>query len=503
MSAQFCRLSITVQNRPLENVLGKVVANPLLVGKTLLHWADPIRAGAWFRHAKQLLSDSKRMTDLDRPVDTKDLQNNIAQSRAQVDYVAEILGAIAKGYNLLNIVWSNDPLARKNYRLFVSGPPTLYGGSFFTSLFSQEESYNKKWYTTNPFPGAFYGGSLPSAALHRTNSAEGIHFVPSAGLTIAAVPGTTIPSGLSVDLAQAIYNVPFVRSREIVRCGERLVYPINEQCSYQPPHTADPVAGKSASFSVAKMPDGTSLPVQFDDWRAAYYGSLGDVFAGNMVSGGAAVAAPLRDYLVWLSVWVQSLIDRTPTQIIQDSRAFVAYENAGTIAHNRNALQQIIDTPGDVEAQIHALDPGWQAVASGALAVGTAAGGIGAVIGGAVAAVITVGNMLIPKGVSGHGRDDLGRWKLQFERAWLSGNLGSEDPGEGQPILPPQDLSDPPAEGIFWKSSPCPVAPKAPVPGTSTDESSDSTSGSKKGLIALGLAGALGIGYFVYTRKVV
>lgn len=548
MSLQFCKLIFPVEARSLQDAYGNhLPVYPLQYGSLLEQWADPTRSVGWIREANRLLRDNARIASLDAPVNRQDRTANANQANAQYQYVREIVTAIAHVYNLLNLVWWNDPDARRLYRQYIAGPPAIENiGSTNTpnrSVFEQIPDYNPNWYTKDySFPTANYlsngWGQLQSNALRQADHAgakPGTRFAISALILMA--PTTALNPGQAVEMASAVYNTPMVRMKYAQSCsfplsaadssvgsggnfsgfGGRLgsvaqqaatqpatlvSFPWDLQCQEtSTSYTAYSSDGYGNSPH-AIMPDGTELPKGFDDWRAAYYGPMYNGWTGTVVT------APLRDYLVWLQAWAASLAARTLPQIIQDTRAFTVYQNSMTIKYNGTTVQQaiasIVNTNADIEAQKHArsaeatVTSGFLLGAAGVASSVPGAGTVAAVILGAAAAVVSVVDMLITKGTKGHGRDDLGRYKLQLERAWLSGDPTALDAQTGAPILPSSEAVDPPGKGTAWfelatinGNLSCPTYPR--VPGGSASM--------HWAWIVVTTAIAGGVGYWYFKRK--
>jgi hypothetical protein len=488
MAAQFCRLQIVVQEgRLFAGLNGKEIPPdeyPLPIGSTLLHWADPIRAAAWFLEAQRLLG-TERLHPLTAPVNTTDKTANNAMATQQFQYVNEVLSAIAHGYNLLNIAWHNDPVARQAYREHLAGPPKLSGQSG-ANVFAANQDYNPEWYTHDEWfahaqnkPDSAY---LQKAAIQVAKGKAGDKFAPSALLVLASMD--PLPPNAPVALSQRVFNAPAVTSLFLQNCPVGPVYkdlsavdftraidfPWSKRCEpgikWSSPDQGDqPVK--------AYLPDGSTLPNGFDSWNAAY--------SGRIYQSDSVITAPLDEYLSWLRGWVSSLVHRSPLQIIQDARAYTAWQNARVLQVNASALQQIADLGSTLGQQQHAADQGWE-IAAGTLAVAGAvassAGGVGAIVGlvaGAAAAVIKVTDAVVVKGTKGIGRDDLGRYKPQLERAWLSGNPSTPDASVGAPSLPDGELQDPPGLDAVWSPVDC---PDTPVGGGSGNQSGGSSGGS-------------------------
>lgn len=511
--------------------MGNLVEYPLNYGEILVHWADPVRAMGWFRAADQLLRNQAILSALDAPVETKNIAANQRQASYQYGYIASILACIAHGYNMLNIVWHNDPDARQIYRTFIAGPPRIDNpgatNSPISALFAQPFDYNSAWYTrddTFPYASAQNTrfGVLQYRAIQqclRANAKTGDAFAISAMLLIGAA--SALRPGQDPNAADAIFNIPMVRTRSFQLCGSfssdyqgglvslaqvgksvlsntakvEVSFPWKDQCSQRKGLIE---RGSDGRGFRSIMPGGAILPGDFDDWRAAYHITGIDFFAEKNI-----VAAPLRDYLPMLQYWVTALLRRSPYQIIQDARASVVYQNAQTIRLNGSTVQQaftaIAGTQADIESQKHRRSEE-ATIASGALtaaAVATSGMPVVSLILGAAAGVIAIADTLIIKGTQGHGRDDLGRYKLQFERAWLSGDPSENTLQSGAPILPASELVDPPGRGTLWS----PIASCQKISERSGELSGEDDKRTNAILISGAVALTAGFGYWLTTRK--
>jgi hypothetical protein len=490
MSAQFCRLQIVVQpDRPFNDPVGEPVKTyPLPTGGVLLHWADAPRAMGWFKEAWRLLNDADRLKKLGEPVNTTDKGANNKQAGEQFQYVLDVLAAIARGYNMLNIVWHNDPIARELYRVFLAGPPQT-SGMAAGNVFDAKLDYNPNWYTKDEFlPHAQDTAWLQKAAIQGAKGKAGDRFAPSALLVVAAMD--TLPENGPVALSRRVFNAPVLTTLLQQRCPTGLFYKavtatdskatLDFTAAIDFPWRKRCESGSNGfgTWPRGIMPDGSELPEGFDDWRAAY---RGDLYRGNLFDmGDSGITAPLTSYRTWLHAWVSTLVNRSAVHIIQDARAYTAWQNFQTLTVNASALAQIEGLGSIISGQQHAPDAGWQ-IASGSLAaIGAVAGStgnpVGAAIGliaGASAAVISVTDSIIVKGTKDIGRDDLGRYKPQLERAWLSGNAAEVQASTGAPGLPDFVLNDPPGKGVVWSPEDCPDVPIADTSGTDDDDDGD------------------------------
>jgi len=519
MTAQFCRLPIVVAPKRLfKDATGEVVREeeyPLQIGSLLVHWADPVRAAGWFKEAWRLLNDHERIERLNAPVNTSNRNDNSRQATEQFGYVIEVLRAVSHGYNQLNILWHNDPTAREAYRRFVAGGPKLSGDNA-GSVFDAGLDYNPDWYTKDEYlPRAQSTTLLQSVALAQTGGKAGDRFAPVALLVAASMD--PLPSNGPVALSRRVFNAPVVTSLFRQSCPVGTVYKDLSAVDFTGyidfPWTKRCESGaKGFAFDQgyqplkSVMPDGSELPTGFDDWRAAYRGPL--------YQGDAGITPPLIEHLSWLRAWVHSLVTRSPAQIIQDSRAYTAWQNLRTLSANASALEQIGSLGATISQQQHAPDVGLE-LAAGSLAIagGVAAavgGPVGAVVGlvaGATAAVIKITDAVVTKGTKGIGRDDLGRYKPQLERAWLSGDPATGLVSAGAPALPASELQDPPGMGSVWDPKECPTVPIRS--GSSGGSASESVTGWWRSLstpakVGVGVgAGVAGVGIVAVIARAV
>ena len=463
MAARWQNMSIAVEDRPLSDALGARIPpaeQPLRVGATLRHWADPDLARAWFSRARALLESraavggrTLEQLDAETPFTPPAAGSNRLPAWAyQRDWLRALLECLAQGYNALNIVWWTDPAARAAYRYWIAGlPDETTRGNAEASLFYPLWNYSDNWYMPSPrhFPvlralGAEplgRAGELSRRAVGMFRSLSGatashpMEVHGRAGLTLT-VPAN-VAGGVTdarVALEPVVLNVPWVLMRQDAAC---------------PSPAAFPFLCDRAPTAFGKIP-GTGAPVPDgqDDWRSFWYGmgALGGEPAEGVTLG---VAAPARHHVLWLADWVRLVSARTPGQIVQDARGYVAWSNKRTMdafGTPADFVRAVLSVEADVFAQTHRRDPTLDVVAGGVAAVGAALGsatsGISVVVGAVIAGAITVINTLLERDPEGHGRDDLGRWKPVLERGWISGNVayptGSRS---GEPAF---DVPDPP-----------------------------------------------------------
>jgi hypothetical protein len=498
----FCRWVIRLEDRRVLDVSGNQSLDiQPQVGATIVHWAAPARAKAWWEYANALLSDTTRIQQLNAGgwalINTTDKDANRSHATLQFQYVTNIVRAIADGYNCLNLVWHNDPIARSLYRKWISGPPKQNVGVTSRSVFGEAEDYNSAWYSKNALLPklASDSGILQQKAMpdHGKAGRVGDFFDISAMLVLAR-QSPLVPN-VPVEYAPAVYNAAMVRSGVRQNCPAEVGFPWTQQCEAGKQEKGLRSSNADVADSIvggfqfhAFLPDGTELPEGFDDWRASY--RITGAFSANPVA-----TAPLFDYLAYLREWVQLLLTRSPWQTIQDTRQFVIYENLQTLGVNGGdaALAKIAGSSADILRQQKTSDTGLTAVATAVAlagaAVGTVTSGVGALVGGAISSVILLADAASTHTVEGHGRDDLGRYKLLLERGWLSGTPESIDRDSGQPVLPADldggkrsSILEPPGH---WGDQDC------PAPGEIRGGPGDPDNPPKKG-ISTTVAWALG-----------
>lgn len=463
----FCRHILPVQNRPVFDGLGGVVtdASPLQIGSTFLHWADIPRGFGWVRAGLRLVHDRARIQALDAPPNRTNLEANQTQTLKQFSFILEALWSVAHAYNSYNLCWYNDPLARSLYRKWISGPPQYFGQNAGQSLFLERDDYNSTWYTTdNQFPlvGPLVqnGSVLRNYVLEITKNMQftGVRFAIPAMLWVAPV-GTLRPDQRP-ESADRVYNAPMIRTKFLKFCPASPGTPWTRQCGGPAGLTNLEIPAQEiqrGGVLRAIIPGTPNLNPGFDDWSSTYFGM-------PYGSSETVCAPPLRWILSWLQEWLDALDRRTPEEVIQDSRTFVAYQNARTIATNggeNGAIAKIAARESDLESQRHASSKGAADAASGIATVGAAVAPVpivGQILGavlGVTAAAIRIGDALSLHGTMGHGRDDLGRYKIQWERAFLSGDPRTTNALDGAPALPESESVDPPGKTKVWDDDPC------------------------------------------------
>jgi len=230
-------------------------------GAVIRHWADPDLAKAWFQRAYDLAHDQRAIdalsalgdqsiaaaaavTDRGSAATGALVQTMTDRYNAQIRYIADIVQAMAYGYNANNVLWFEDPVARWLYRYWISGPPADPN-----AVFVKARSYGgtEGWYTGS-FRGAIErfpiipedhppdnrgaprvpgnpGGVLARRAWdlyhaywgHDTIGTHPLRFVPTVGLTVS-IPIDQMQDGSSLDDNQAlnVTDYPFIVNQPFV-----------------------------------------------------------------------------------------------------------------------------------------------------------------------------------------------------------------------------------------------------------------------------------------------
>jgi len=431
----FQRVTIQVVNRPFVVPSATPPVYPLRIGHSFDQYMAPDDAMGWFAQAAAMLTDSEIA------------RVNGLSPRGQFDHVDAVMTAIERGANNLNIfIWS-DPVSRACYRKWLSGPPASFanifdprlnwggdrtGGSGFGS------GFEVGWYVPNSnlpvIDDSDTTGLIPKAARAKFRAAISTvtnpnQFVPTIGFDLSTVHGEA-PSGGSNEITRELLVAlqPNVINRHWIiqgslgsdTCVAGFAYP--RVCQYVPGQ----IVGVGGFKDNAR--------VQGDDWNRwdtffAQAPAIG--YSGTLI----CAEGPYR-YLPFLRELVAGFLSRTPAEIVQDTRAFITYQNAeGVIANGGPAafLAASTGASGDVLTQMVQTNAGAQGASTAAIAVGTAlvaAGGYAAVAGLIVMAAgyfAQIADRLIAKDVTGHGKDDLGRFKPVLERFALSGDATLPD----------------------------------------------------------------------------
>lgn len=428
-------ITIPIVSRPFVVPSATPPVYPLVVGRSFQQYMAPSDAMGWFTQAAAMLTDSEIA------------RVNALSPQEQFDHIDAVMTAIERGANNLNVfIWS-DPVSRACYRKWLSGPPVALenifdprlsyggdrsGGSGFGS------GFEVGWYVPNSnlpvIDDSDTTGLIPKAARAKfRNAIRGVtnpnQFVPTIGFDLSTVHGEAPSNGndeitreLLVGLQTNVINRHWVIQGALDSdCVAGFAYP--RVCQYVPGR----VVGVGGFKDNAR--------VQGDDWNRwdtffAQAPAIG--YAGTLIC-----AEGPYSYLPFLRELVAGFLSRTPAQIAQDTRAFITYQNAEGVRANGGPaafLAASTGASGDVLTQMVQTNAAAQGSSTAAIAVGTAlvaAGGYAAVAGLIVMAVgyfAQIADRLIAKDVTGHGKDDLGRFKPVLERFVLSGDATEVPP---------------------------------------------------------------------------
>jgi hypothetical protein len=557
-------LSFAAEDRPVLDVLGNVgLLQPYQAGQTITHWADVNLATAWMQYAQQLFGHPPPLTDPTLP-----------PSSIEWSYMLTIMRAMTSAFNALNIPVCIDPVFRKAFRDHFCGLPKAASAppsgqldaqqtatAYDRSMYQYQVDYRDDWYTLNGLPGGDGGDDRPVIGTSVTSSgmpdatvsvtdqryAQRIGNSPFGDIVAAAIDGArqhysahnplqftfsllpvlVVPCGLPgppagpPDLSQnGLTNGYMARNRFFFEAT------LSQDGRAAEPWTHfDGTVGSAGSDQnhgfygfpqgSAILPDGTALAFWDDNWTAIYFDS-------PPFNNKAQIAAGFMFYMSFLNDIITGFLSRTPQQVIQDARAFAAYQNAKTIEKNHGS-QFVLNVLGNqatnIGQQQNAAKPSIQGVGAivGALGVasivaaGAAAGlasvatmGIAAVVTGVITATVALVAAFYQANVSGYGKDELGRLKPYFERAWLDGDC---DDSANPPSIP---VDSPPMAvrpnftsavnqaalqsfqgGGFGGSGTSAVLPAGPTGGPLVVQPAATGLTTGQAVVGLGLAGAV------------
>jgi hypothetical protein len=460
-------VEIPIRGRTINDADGVPTDFSLGDGK-IYHFADPALADAWKFEARRLVNDTARLAQLNAPLD----RNNKTLKYAQLAYVFEITRALAEYYNACGIVWWNDPVARRLYRKWISGPPDKSNGAdAMREQFGQRTPYAKwthgnrvlEWWESNeeypyagPSRGAIVRGARDKFLRHYPRPTDApkhpLKFAQSCGLWVSS---TSVNESYIV--ARDVINRPFALMGFGATCGmaPREVDGYKREVLVKCQGLAFDKAFDGVGKEFDKPYTGAGIgPLEivgqndafvWDDWRSTYFDVEPDILSNEInTTSPLKIAAPLRDYLPWLKEWVDALGGRPPQATILDSRTFVAWQNiksADLVGGVEAYIRQLGAKEPEIQAMRNATDPGLQTAAVSVAALGAASAsltaGWGALIGGAAAATITLVDMVTPGTVRDFKKDDLGRFKPIIERAQTSGDpTRNTKPGYNVPSPP-------------------------------------------------------------------
>lgn len=417
-------------------------------------------------------------------------------STTDAETIRSVFGALMNFYNALNVPWYVHPEARNIYRQFMAGPPYygLRGG--FASKFSDTSNYS---YYEKAHPGDWRWGWFrplaPGDWTRRPHELAGGYVYPlSSGAP--ATPGSAevgdtfrgiipqygrklfldnYPHGRPVALGHPSAFIPWIDLDLMPVAGENslarvayqqnvynAVYPIPPVLLGNQAPTNASHADASASSGMTNcllVPSGAPCGGNKTAWNAFQFevgaaSPTGDWFGANALM----MATPAQSYLAWADAWIAAITDETIDDIIVDVHAYVAYVNKMQNDQSANFVQDALTKDASHVAVEHGRDPIMEAVGAGVAGVGGALApftfGVSAIIGGAVGLFTTMLDATLPKPDPNGMRDDLGRLKPTFERAWLGGNPRSganeDSPQFTVPDAPTLRPRPPPLTGVNW-----------------------------------------------------
>lgn len=498
---------------------------------TVAHFADLEVARNWAQYAKALANDEYKLAILNY-ISPNAGQAGLEYFIAQHEYVYDCFHAIAQFFNSLNIPWYTHPASRDLYRRWLAG--RFAGGD--SVLFNPRTDYNEQhWYSkafltderdplrirpllTSPTPDERYGiipreirekwnrfGSKPGE-----NDQFPIEFRQRAGIALKKLDGRWLlpDNDAPVDYQDNVLNEAFVIPfsldfNAIIATGRA------EPATLPRDRMLDFIARLDGGDVIDEDRWGNTASVshrigRVSDWRTYAW--------DDRISFGFPpwqAAAPLEMYLRWAREWADIIAAADPAQVLSDSRVnvirtnFQWTESLGPEGFNRAA--STADTRAeregkgsDVLSAVSALT----GVTSSAIPV------VGSIIGGVVSGGLNLINQFVRTGPPrSTSRDDLGRWKPKFERAYLGGDPLSTVPAEGVPLhrvatlpgfcrtkipVPPSDL--PPEQEPPNRDGP----PDRREPDAEDGESPSAIR--TVAVVALGLA-AIGGGYALYLQS--
>lgn len=456
MPSQFINLAITVRDRPLYDAVGGPVRPyPLEVGQVIRHWCDPDLTAAWFAYANTLLNDPSGLG-----------ANN---GQVSAGLLSMALDAICNGFNAANIVWWNQPTARAIYRKWLSGPPMSINGRWQAFVFGPDVNYGGSfadggtsgWFEeredmpvthSSPVPGGilprlarlifnrYYWPGVPDAgARHPTQ------FIPAIGFTLKPASGTSgnlAPAfgdfsvdarPLMVELMNEVQNTYWMMSAGNA-CDPEVAFP--RLCDLKDSRGNYWVDTAGITHGPAVF---SADWVGYDDMTDFRFAKA----AGELVRDMELPAAPApMEFIPYLRELAAAMAAMSPVDLIQDSRAFVVYQNYSYVRESHTGLSgylnAVFGTAPDQFARWTTPNPLMETAATTAYSIGGALAvqtyGISAIVGGAVGAGLQIANRVIRHPGTAH-KDDLGRLKPCYERAWLSGDQDPNDAAAGAPYV--------------------------------------------------------------------
>lgn len=463
---------------------GSAVGSNANVGGVFPHWYAREAAIGWIAEAR-------------RRIDAVSANRNAGADTFQG--MTDALKALMNAYNALNIPWVVDPAARALYRRYIAGNPA--GPNAVSSEFGPR-NYNSSFSIQNYYrvqTEVSFEGSIPRAGRAVFNQC--MTDPANAGRHPGQFLQTFEPR---VDVAQA-----YAGSNRENFLGLSLDPRADFTVESAPAVQNYAAANAPLGLGFCRIPGqgGGGCPscdpgTGWAGWNTYNFDSSWVGLFGDTAP--LKFASALQDYWWWFDAWQRALAARTPEQIIQDSRAYAIYLNSWSVQQNGGSIAQLLNGIGLTQQKLNSPDPQLQAavrsVGSAIASLGalTAAGtgGMSALIGGAVAGVLSVASNYVPPDTSSIFLDDLKRAKPVFERGWLAGSPASDAPGNA----PELSVPDPPAAANAWPPIAVidPSALLSPTASTLPRSGADSANALVVGGLVLAAAG---VGWYVWQDR--
>jgi hypothetical protein len=387
---------------------------------------------------------------------------NAALISHDATHLASACNWIANTYTALNVCCQCDPPWRFAWRRFVSGNASNPSAEFspsqnFNDACTVRDQLSPRTFVSSRPAGSILAGArgvFERCAPAGSRGALG-QFAWYFWLGQSIAPNLPLPAGVDRNTGVA----PSRDSDRLAATAPALQNYADTRgtvVALLPPGGAYAAPG-TVGFGALVASDCTALAGDASRWDA-YGMDTGFVgFSPPPLRYGASQ----HDYIAWLDAVITSLEARTPAQAVQDARQFALYLNSGTVAAAYSNLDQAIGAMSAAETQEWGQNPtvvadlrlvGAGAPAIGAVvtslaviggATGAASAGIGALVAGSIAAIVTVAAALWPPDDGNKKLDDLLRPRPWIERSWLAGTPSNQT----REIGAPTDLVVPPPPG--------------------------------------------------------
>lgn len=454
--SEYQQHTITVVRRNLPTPWGGVVPAdqyPFRIGATFKHWANVPLFMAHVREALRLLANMDPA--LDAVPNFSDERATARQARLQFGFLMQVAKHISYAYNAAGVLWYNDPDHRVIFRKYLAGSPLAVEGNNI-AIYGKAASWGgTRWYQPNEeFPlvpaGSVAGmGILPQqtrdllnrfykpwGALTDRGATHRIQFVQQFSFVVSPQD-----SEINDRTIANVYNAGSLKNgtlfswnAEMYECTNVMAEPWSSddqtredrRCFVRPFHKrvlAVPVGSMPAGYEV---PYNTGYTEEVADWRMFMFDQNMNAFDPHV---NLRVAPPLRSYLPYLAEVAESLNARSAYEVIQDARAFPVFNNEKTFEYNNNGdrartIADAIVTQADILQQQAAgsaeLRSASQITQSLVTTVGAAlpfpANLVAMFVGlGANVIMSAINGTLVKGRIRGHGRDDVGRYKLLLD----------------------------------------------------------------------------------------